>query len=88
VSQFFEAQVAADFFRYFSEAGWTAQGTTSLHTQDHLNLSIKQPYGVVACITPWNLPILLFAYKVAPALAAGNTAVHKSSEKSPLAVCY
>ncbi|KAE8153438.1 aldehyde dehydrogenase domain-containing protein [Aspergillus avenaceus] len=88
VSQFFEARVAADFFRYFSEAGWTAQGTTSLHTPDHLNLSVKQPYGVVACITPWNLPILLFAYKVAPALAAGNTVVHKSSEKSPLAAAY
>ncbi|KAE8414983.1 aldehyde dehydrogenase domain-containing protein [Aspergillus pseudocaelatus] len=88
VSQFFEAQVAADFFRHFSEAGWNAQGTTSLNTQDHLNMSIKQPYGVVACITPWNLPILLFAYKVAPALAAGNTVVHKSSEKSPLAAAY
>ncbi|KAJ5738994.1 hypothetical protein N7533_011778 [Penicillium manginii] len=88
VSQFFESFVAADFFRYFSEAGWNAQGTTSLHTRDHLNLSLRAPYGVVACITPWNLPILLFAYKVAPALAAGNTVVHKSSEKSPLAATF
>ncbi|KAI9926161.1 hypothetical protein ASPWEDRAFT_174884 [Aspergillus wentii DTO 134E9] len=88
VSQFFESFVAADFFRHFSEAGWNAQGTTSLHTKDHLNLSVKEPYGVAACITPWNLPILLFAYKVAPALAAGNTVVHKSSEKSPLAATH
>ncbi|KAH8422501.1 uncharacterized protein LDX57_000255 [Aspergillus melleus] len=86
VSQFFEAQVAASFFRYFAEAGWNAQGTASLNTPGHVNISVKQPFGVVACITPWNLPILLFAYKVAPALAAGNTVVHKSSERAPLSV--
>ncbi|PLB46580.1 aldehyde dehydrogenase [Aspergillus steynii IBT 23096] len=88
VSQFFEASVAADVFRYFAEAGWHAQGTTSLHTPDHINFSLKQPFGVVACITPWNLPILMFAYKVAPALAAGNTVVHKSSEKAPLSALF
>lgn len=80
--------MAADLFRFFSEAGWTVQGSSSLHTPGHLNISVKQPYGVSACITPWNLPVLLFAYKVAAALAAGNTVVHKSSEKAPLSVRF
>ena len=49
-----------------------------------LNLVLKEPYGVVATIVPWNYPILLMAWKVAPALAAGNTVVIKPSEMTPL----
>ncbi|KAL4752332.1 hypothetical protein BDW72DRAFT_192081 [Aspergillus terricola var. indicus] len=59
-------------------------GTSSLNTPGHLNMTVKQPYGVVACIIPWNVPMAFFAFKVAPALAAGNTVVLKSSEKAPL----
>jgi betaine-aldehyde dehydrogenase len=50
-----------------------------------LNLVLKEPYGVVAAIVPWNYPLLLMAWKVAPALAAGNTVVIKPSEMTPLA---
>lgn len=86
VSHYFDAFAAADNFDYFAEAGWTVQGTSSLHTPNHLNLTVKQPYGVVGCIIPWNVPVMAFTLKVAPALAAGNTVVLKSSEKAPLTV--
>jgi acyl-CoA reductase-like NAD-dependent aldehyde dehydrogenase len=49
-----------------------------------INFVIKEPYGVVGCIVPWNYPLLLLAWKLAPALAAGNTAVIKPSEFTPL----
>ncbi|MBT3390788.1 MAG: aldehyde dehydrogenase [Chloroflexi bacterium] len=49
------------------------------------NFVIKEPYGVVGCIVPWNYPLLLLAWKMAPALAAGNTVVIKPSELTPLA---
>ena len=48
------------------------------------NFVIKEPYGVVGCIVPWNYPLLLLAWKMAPALAAGNTIVIKPSELTPL----
>jgi aldehyde dehydrogenase (NAD+) len=60
------------------------QGTSSLNTPGYVNLTFKQPFGVVAAIIPWNVPLLFFANKVAPALAVGNTVVLKSSEKAPL----
>jgi acyl-CoA reductase-like NAD-dependent aldehyde dehydrogenase len=50
-----------------------------------LALVIKEPIGVVACIVPWNYPLLLAAWKVAPALAAGNAVILKPSEETPLA---
>ena len=87
ISQFFDASLAAELFAYFAGGGWTAQGTASLNTSDYLNLTVKQPYGVVALIIPWNFPLVMFAGKLAPALAAGNTVVPKSSEKAPLTVC-
>ena len=51
---------------------------------DQFNFVLKEPYGVVACIVPWNFPLLLLAWKMAPALAAGNTVVIKPSELTPL----
>ncbi|KAL4896679.1 aldehyde dehydrogenase domain-containing protein [Aspergillus ambiguus] len=84
IASYFDGQVAADTFSYYAEAGWTVQGSSSLNTPGHLNLTVKQPYGVVACIIPWNVPLAFFAMKIAPALAAGNAVVLKSSEKAPL----
>lgn len=86
ISQYFDGPVAADTCSYFAEAGWTAQGTSSLNTPNHLNLTVKQPYGVVGSIIPWNVPLAMFVFKLAPALASGNTVVLKSSEKAPLTV--
>jgi aldehyde dehydrogenase (NAD+) len=86
VASYFDAHLAAEVFSYYAEAGWNVQGSSSLNTPGHLNLTIKQPYGVVACIIPWNVPLAFFAMKIAPALAAGNAVVLKSSEKAPLTV--
>lgn len=52
--------------------------------QGQLNLVLKEPLGVVGCIVPWNYPLLLLTWKVAPALAAGNTVVIKPSSQTPL----
>ncbi|KAL4881270.1 Aldehyde/histidinol dehydrogenase [Aspergillus karnatakaensis] len=73
VSRYIDGNAAAESFSYFAEAGWTVQGTSSLNTPGHFNMTVKQPYGVVACIIPWNVPMAFFAFKAAPALAAGNT---------------
>ena len=51
---------------------------------DQFNFVIKEPWGVVGCIVPWNYPLLLLVWKLAPALAAGNTVVIKPSELTPL----
>ncbi|HUF38075.1 MAG TPA: aldehyde dehydrogenase family protein [Anaerolineales bacterium] len=51
---------------------------------DQFNFILKEPYGVVGCIVPWNYPLLLLAWKLAPALATGNTVVIKPSEYTPL----
>lgn len=60
------------------------QGDTSLNSSGFVNMSLRQPYGVVAAIVPWNGPIMMLCNKIGPALIAGNTMVLKSSEKSPL----
>ncbi|HLG03375.1 MAG TPA: aldehyde dehydrogenase family protein, partial [Bacteroidia bacterium] len=49
-----------------------------------INYTLRQPIGVVGCISPWNLPIYLFTWKIAPALAAGNSVVAKPSEITPM----
>lgn len=88
VSAFFDGAMAADYFSYFSTAAWSAQGTASLNTPDQLSMTVRQPYGVVGLIIPWNFPLVMFAGKIAPAIAAGNTVVLKSSEKAPLTVRF
>jgi acyl-CoA reductase-like NAD-dependent aldehyde dehydrogenase len=85
-SAYWQASECATVFDHYSEAGYSNQGTTSLNTPGYINMTLRQPYGVVAAIIPWNFPLLFFANKVAPALAAGNTVVLKSSEKAPLTV--
>ena len=56
----------------------------SHHDHGRLNYTLRQPLGAVAAISPWNLPLYLFTWKIAPALAAGNTVVGKPSEVTPL----
>ncbi|PYH95037.1 aldehyde dehydrogenase [Aspergillus ellipticus CBS 707.79] len=84
VSKYIDANMAIETFSYFAEAGWTAQGSSSWNTPGHLNITSREPYGVVALIASWNAPLAYFAIKIAPALAAGNTVVLKTSEKAPL----
>ncbi|KAK4187691.1 putative aldehyde dehydrogenase [Podospora australis] len=86
VSSHFFAASAASHFDYASEAWPTVQGQASVHTPGHVTFTLRQPYGVVALIIPWNVPVHFLGGKAAPALITGNTVVLKSSEKAPLAV--
>ncbi|KIX09776.1 uncharacterized protein Z518_00857 [Rhinocladiella mackenziei CBS 650.93] len=84
ISTYFDNHAAASTFEHYAEVGYEVQGVSSLNTPGFVNMTFKQPYGVVAAIIPWNVPLVFFANKAAPALAAGNTVVLKSSEKAPL----
>ena len=81
-----EMEWVAGTFDYYAELGRHSRGRVlpSPEPENQLNLVLKEPYGVVACITPWNYPLLLLSWKIAPALAAGNTVVIKPSEMTPL----
>jgi acyl-CoA reductase-like NAD-dependent aldehyde dehydrogenase len=73
-------------FDYYAELGRDSAGRLIPPIESsQLALVAKEPLGVVACIVPWNYPLLLLAWKLAPALAAGNTTVCKPSELTPLA---
>jgi 5-carboxymethyl-2-hydroxymuconic-semialdehyde dehydrogenase len=74
---------AADNFYYFAEMCVRVDGHT-YPTATHLNYTLFHPVGVCALISPWNVPFMTATWKVAPALAFGNTAVLKMSELSPL----
>jgi acyl-CoA reductase-like NAD-dependent aldehyde dehydrogenase len=72
-------------FDYYAEIGRDSAGRVIPSIEStQLSLVVKEPLGVVACIVPWNYPLLLLAWKLAPALAAGNSAVCKPSELTPL----
>lgn len=71
-------------FEYY--AGWAdkIEGETIPVSGPYLNYTLREPVGVVGCIVPWNFPLLLAAYKMAPALACGNTVILKPAEETPL----
>ena len=73
----------AENFRFFADRAPDAQNGLALPTADHLNYTMRQPIGPVGVITPWNTPFMLSTWKIAPALAAGCTVVHKPAEWSP-----
>ena len=75
---------AVDNFRFFAASIRTFSSESQPVSGGHLNITLRQPIGVVACISPWNLPLYLLTWKIAPALAAGNTVVAKPSELTPL----
>jgi acyl-CoA reductase-like NAD-dependent aldehyde dehydrogenase len=79
-----DVPMAADCFRYF--AGWTTkiEGETVPVRPPCFNYTLREPLGVIGQIIPWNFPILMAAWKVAPALAAGNTVVLKPAAQTPL----
>jgi acyl-CoA reductase-like NAD-dependent aldehyde dehydrogenase len=79
-----DVPLAADCFRYF--AGWATkiEGETIPVRAPSLNYTLREPLGVVGAITPWNFPILMAAWKIAPALAAGNCVVLKPAKETPL----
>ncbi|HVD77519.1 MAG TPA: aldehyde dehydrogenase family protein, partial [Vicinamibacteria bacterium] len=80
-----EVEWIAACFDYYAEIGRDAVGRViSPVARNQFNFVIKEPYGVCGLIVPWNYPLLLLTWKLAPALAAGNTVVAKPSEHTPL----
>ena len=74
---------AAYFFRYYAALCETWQNEVTSPRGEYFSMSLAEPFGVVAAITPWNSPIMAEAQKVAPALAAGNAVILKPSEETP-----
>jgi aminomuconate-semialdehyde/2-hydroxymuconate-6-semialdehyde dehydrogenase len=75
---------AAANFRFFAGAGEHFSSSAHLMGSQAVNYTIREPLGVVGCISPWNLPLYLLTWKVAPALAVGNAVVAKPSELTPM----
>ena len=81
-----DVATAAELFRYFGALVMNVEGTTIPMSSDtpHLAYTRHEPVGVVGAIVPWNFPLVMAVFKVAPALAAGNTVVLKPAEQTPL----
>ncbi len=75
---------AADNFRFFADRCLSVRDGLNMPSSDHWNVSTRTPIGPVGIITPWNTPFMLSTWKIAPALAAGCTIVHKPAEWSPV----
>ncbi len=81
-----EVEWCAACLQYYAEVARNSHGSSIPPTAEHqINFTIKEPLGVVAAIVPFNYPLLLLVWKIAPALAAGNTVVIKPSDLKPLA---
>jgi acyl-CoA reductase-like NAD-dependent aldehyde dehydrogenase len=82
-----DVPMAADVFMHYAGLARAVTGDTIPFHPAFLNYTLKEPVGVVGSITPWNFPILMAAWKLAPALAAGCTVVLKPAEVTPLTAC-
>lgn len=83
-----DVPMAVDHFRYFASVIRTQEGSLSQIDEDTVAYHYYEPIGVVGAIIPWNFPLVLAAWKLAPALAAGNTAVLKPAEQAPVSVSH
>lgn len=82
-----EVRRAIDVFRFFGSLGWRASGDVfPSNTPDTMVYTRREPLGVVGLVTPWNFPIAIPAWKLAPALISGNTVVLKPAELTPRSV--
>jgi acyl-CoA reductase-like NAD-dependent aldehyde dehydrogenase len=81
-----EANTVADILEFYGGLGSELKGESVPFAPDVLSVTVREPLGVVGAIIPWNVPMLLMALKIAPALVAGNTVVVKSAEEAPLTV--
>ena len=80
--------LAIDHFRYFAGALRAQEGTLGELDADTVAYHFHEPLGVVAQIIPWNFPILMAAWKLAPAIAAGNCVILKPAEQTPVSIMY
>ena len=78
--------LAIDHFRYFASVIRAEEGSASELDENTLSIIVKEPLGVVAQIIPWNFPLLMATWKIAPALAAGNCTVVKPAEQTPASI--
>lgn len=78
--------LAIDHFRYFAGVIRSEEGSVAELDHTTLSVNIHEPLGVVGQIIPWNFPLLMAAWKIAPALAAGNTVVLKPAEQTPTSI--
>ncbi|WP_282018115.1 aldehyde dehydrogenase family protein [Salegentibacter mishustinae] len=83
-----DVPLAVDHFRYFASAIRAEEGSATELNENTLSLIINEPLGVVAQIIPWNFPLLMLAWKVAPALASGNCVVLKPAEQTPASATF
>ena len=81
-----DVPLSSDHFRYFASAIRTQEGEAVMIDKDTLSIILREPIGVVGQIVPWNFPLLMAAWKLAPALAAGNCIVFKPSSATSLSV--
>ncbi len=81
-----DVPLASDHFRYFASAIRTQEGQAVMIDKDTMSIILREPIGVVGQIIPWNFPFLMAAWKIAPALAAGNTLVMKPSSTTSLSM--
>ena len=80
--------LAMDHFRYFAGAIRAQEGSLSQIDEDTVAYHFHEPLGVVGQIIPWNFPILMATWKLAPALAAGNAVIIKPAEQTPVSILY
>jgi phenylacetaldehyde dehydrogenase len=88
-AQTVDVPLSAEHFRYY--AGWTTKiegSTIPVSTRGMFNYTVREPIGVCGLIVPWNYPLLMAAWKIAPALAAGNCIILKPAEQTPLSALY
>ncbi len=83
---FIDVPTCADTFEYFAKAGALLKGHDNPVTAPVKSRTEREPMGVVACIIPWNYPLIMTAWKIAPALIAGNTVVFKPSSLASISI--
>ena len=81
-----DVPLSVDHFRYFAECLRAEEGSAVMIDENTLSIVVNEPVGVVGQVIPWNFPLLMGAWKIAPALAAGNTLVIKSSSTTPVSL--
>ncbi len=85
-SREFDIPMSADHFRYFAAAIRSHEGQATMLDDATMSIILREPVGVVGQIIPWNFPLLMASWKIAPALAAGNCVVIKPSSETPLSL--
>ena len=89
ISEMFNIDIPGSIttFEFFSEVSDKLEGMTTNTAPTEFHYILRQPLGVVGCIVPWNYPLMMAAWKIAPALAVGNSVILKPAEQSPLSAC-